>query len=235
MSRRRIRPKSRPRMTVRHASDLLAVIPYLVGFHPSESIVAVLMRSGKVALTMRVDLPTTSSVAEAGAALARQLTAVARTHRLTRMVLVGYSADQLRANRVLTATMDEIPRSGRPGLELADVYYVDGERWWSLTCNGPCCPLEGTPYDLGSHPYAAEAVYAGIASSRAAHPSRRVCSARIRPTRTDWRRPWPPYSTTWSSSTIRTSPVRRFSRPSARRSTGPRSATRSVPGWPCWL
>ena len=57
MSRRRHRPKSRPRMTVRHASDLLAVIPYLVGFHPSESIVAVLMRSGKVALTMRVDLP----------------------------------------------------------------------------------------------------------------------------------------------------------------------------------
>ena len=162
MSRRRHRPKSRPRMTVRHASDLLAVIPYLVGFHPSESIVAVLMRSGKVALTMRVDLPTTTSVAEAGAALARQLTAVARTHRLTRMVLVGYSADQLRANRVLTATMDEIHRSGWPGLELADVYYVDGERWWSLTCNGPCCPLEGTPYDVGSHPYAAEAVYAGM-------------------------------------------------------------------------
>ena len=162
MSRRRIRRKPRPRFTVRHASDLLAVIPYLVGFHPTESIVAVLMRSGQIALTMRVDLPTTPSVAEAGAAIARQLTAVAQANRLSRIVLVGYSADPLQANRMLKATMDELPRSKGPGVELGDVYYVDGERWWSLTCNGPCCPLEGTAYDLGSHPYAAEAVYAGI-------------------------------------------------------------------------
>ena len=165
MSRRRSRPKSRPRFTVRHASDLLAVIPYMVGFHPTESIVAVLMRSGHVALTMRVDLPTTPAVADAGAALARQLTAVARANRMTRIALVGYSADTLRANRVLTATMEEIR-----DVELADVYYVDGERWWSLTCSGPCCPLEGTAYDLGSHAYVAEAVYAGmsIEPSRAA-------------------------------------------------------------------
>ena len=55
-------------------------------------------------------------------------------------------------------------------MELADVYYVDGERWWSLTCSEPCCPLEGTAYDLGSHPYVAEAVYAGMSvePSRAA-------------------------------------------------------------------
>jgi len=168
MSRRRIRPKSRPRFTVRHASDLLAVIPYMVGFHPTESIVAVLMRSGHVALAMRVDLPTTS-VADAGAALARQLTAVARANRMTRIALVGYSADPLQANRVLTATMDAMPGK-RSGVEVADVFCVDGERWWSLTCSGPCCPLEGTAYDVGSHPYVAEAVYAGLSvePSRAA-------------------------------------------------------------------
>jgi hypothetical protein len=169
MSRRRSRPKARLRFTVRHASDLLAVIPSLVGFHPTESIVAVLMRSGHVALTMRIDLPTTPSVADAGAALARQLTAVARDNRVSRIALVGYSAEPLPANRLLTATMDEMARKGS-SVELADVYYADGERWWSLTCSGPCCPLEGTAYDLGSHPYVAEAVYAGmsIEPSRAA-------------------------------------------------------------------
>ena len=118
MSRRRIRPKSRPRFTVRHASDLLAVIPYMVGFHPTESIVAVLMRSGHVALTMRVDLPATSAVADAGAALARQLTAVAGANRMTRIALVGYSADPLHANRMLRATMDELS-------------HTEGSRQWS--------------------------------------------------------------------------------------------------------
>ena len=93
MSRRRIRRKPRPGFTVRHASDLLAVIPYLVGFHPTESIVAVLMRSDTVALTMRVDLHPTAPVADVGAALARQLSAVARAQDAARIALVGYSAD----------------------------------------------------------------------------------------------------------------------------------------------
>lgn len=168
MSRRRIRRKPRPGFTVRHASDLLAVIPYLVGFHPTESIVAVLLRTDTVALTMRVDLHPTAPEADLGAAVAQQLSAVARAQDAARMALVGYSADPLRANRVLTAIMDELPHTeGRP-VELVDVYYVDGERWWSLTCSRPCCPLEGTPYDLGSHPYVAEAVYAGMS----AEPSR---------------------------------------------------------------
>ena len=233
MSRRRIRPEApTPDVTVRHASDLLAVIPYLVGFHPTESIVAVLMRSGQVALTMRVDLPTTPSVAEAGAALARQLTAVARTNRLTRMVLVGYSADPLRANRVLTATMDEIapqrragPRVGRRLLRRRRTLVVADLQRAVLPARGHARTT------WAQHPYAAEAVFAGMSvePSRAAleegllgpDPAdvagleETLAAVLDEPGRA--RRPG-------------VGPARRFSRPSARRSTGPRSATRSAPG-----
>jgi hypothetical protein len=43
-----------------------------------------------------------------------------------------------------------------------DALYVDGSRWWSLTCDQSCCSAEGTPYDLTSSVLAAEAVYAGL-------------------------------------------------------------------------
>src|SRR3712207_7873795 len=34
--------------------------------------------------------------------------------------------------------------------------------WWSMTCDGPCCPADGTPYDVASSRLAAEAVYQGL-------------------------------------------------------------------------
>ena len=49
------------RLRVRRPADFLAVIPYLVGFHPSESVVAVLCRDGRVLLTARMDLPPTGA------------------------------------------------------------------------------------------------------------------------------------------------------------------------------
>ena len=45
---------------------------------------------------------------------------------------------------------------------IAEVVYADGSRWWSLSCRDACCPEEGTPYEVGTHPLAAEAVYAGM-------------------------------------------------------------------------
>ena len=43
-----------------------------------------------------------------------------------------------------------------------EALYVDGSRWWSMTCTDVCCPAEGTPYDVTSHPLAAAAVFAGM-------------------------------------------------------------------------
>jgi hypothetical protein len=52
----RERPQTPTRLKVRRPDDLLAVIPYLLGFHPDESLVAVFVRSGRVILTARMDL-----------------------------------------------------------------------------------------------------------------------------------------------------------------------------------
>ena len=70
---------------------------------------------------------------------------------------VGYGADSLPTNRLLTRLMDRLGEH-----ELTDVLYVGHGRWWSLTCGDDCCPLAGTPFDPTSHQLSATAVLAGL-------------------------------------------------------------------------
>jgi hypothetical protein len=151
----RRRPRQAPRkgLKVRRPDELLAIIPYLIGFHPDESIVAVFIQSGRVVLAARIDLPPES----AGDELAAQIEYLAKRHGASTLALVAYSAASLPAHRLLTRLMDRLGKH-----KLADVLYVGHGRWWSLTCGKDCCPLNGTPFDLGSHPLSAAAVFAGL-------------------------------------------------------------------------
>jgi hypothetical protein len=154
--RRRNRPpevEARARLKVRQPDDLLALLPYLVGFHPDEDLVAVFIKSGRVKLTTRTDIPPES----AGDELAEWIDALAKRERADALALIAYSAASLPANRLLTHLMGRLSEH-----ELTDVLYVGHGRWWSLTCGEACCPLAGTPYDLSSHPMSAAAVLAGL-------------------------------------------------------------------------
>jgi hypothetical protein len=154
--RRRNRPpqtQAHPRLKIRRPDDLLAIIPYMIGFHPSEDLVAVFIKSGRVWLTTRTDMPPESAAEE----LAEWLDALAKREEADALAMVAYSAASLPAHRLLTGLMDRLAEH-----ELADVLYVGHGRWWSLTCGEECCPLSGTPYDLTSHPLTAAAVYAGL-------------------------------------------------------------------------
>jgi len=131
------------RLRVRRPDDLLALIPYLIGFHPEESLVAVFVRSGRVILTGRLDLSSDANAEE----LAEFIDALAKREEAEALALVAYSAASLPTNRLLTQLMDRLVEQ-----ELTDVLYVGHGRWWSLTCADDCCPLAGTPLDLTCHP-----------------------------------------------------------------------------------
>ncbi|HYP44104.1 MAG TPA: DUF4192 domain-containing protein [Propionibacteriaceae bacterium] len=147
-------------------ADLLALVPYLLGFRPTESLVLLLIRQGQVLLTARIDLPPE----ELQAAVTDQFAALAGQHEAEGLVLVGFSEHD-EATRSLLRAM--VPQLGPHGL--IDAVYADGRRWWSMTCTKACCPVEGTRYDTSSSPLAAEAVYAGMASA----PGRDAIEARV--------------------------------------------------------
>ena len=133
-------------------ADLLGLIPYQLGFHPAESVVTVFLSSGKVKMTARIDLPLPGAAAE----FARYLRGLVSQHGIEELVLFAYSTHPVPARALLAGLLRALPAR-----LVRDALYVDGSRWWSMTCDRSCCPADGTPYDLASSRLAAEAVYAG--------------------------------------------------------------------------
>lgn len=144
------------RVTATSAADLMGLVPYLLGFHPAESLVVLLIRDRRVLLTARVDLPP--------AALASGVVArfghLADQHDASGVVLFAFSADLDPARALL-----ELLVTGLQPFGLLDAVLVGESRWWSLTCTGACCPADGTAYDAQANRMAAEAVYAGLSAA----------------------------------------------------------------------
>ena len=154
-------PPSEPdgpvRLTARRPSDLLAAVPFLLGFHPDESLVALLLASGRVMLTARFDLGDADADGEAV-----DVADLVAQHRPTGVVLVVYCRDAERGRAALLAQADRLRRGREQEVELVDLLLVDGRRWWSLVCTAGCCPEDGTAYAPADHPLSAEAVWAGL-------------------------------------------------------------------------
>lgn len=141
-------PDDPVRLRVREPADLLATVPYLLGFHPAESLVALFLREGRVLLAARFDL---------APGLEEEVAGLVEQHAVTGLVLVVYTTDDPGGRQVL-----EDHRARLTGVEIVDLLLVDGRRWWSLACTTGCCPVEGSPYAPGEHPLSAEAVWAGL-------------------------------------------------------------------------
>jgi hypothetical protein len=144
------------KIRLEHPRDLLAAIPYLLGFHPHDSVVVVALAHGKVALTIRVDATAVDDPHSAWPRLAPALCEAA-----TEAVVVVAYTDYAAETGVLRFAGD----SPWPVL---DVLRAHDGRWWSLTCpNGPgCCPA-GQPYEPDPAITAPLAVSAGApAASR---------------------------------------------------------------------
>ncbi len=148
-------------LSARRPSDLLAVVPFMLGFHPADSLVALLLHGGRVLLTARFDL---------GLGLEEAVAEVVDRHGPTGLVLVAYAADPEQGRAVLRAQA-----AGPDAVQVVDLLLVTQGRWWSLACTAGCCPAEGTPYAPEDHPLSAEAVWAGMV----ARPDREAVGAAV--------------------------------------------------------
>ena len=146
-----------PKLSVRSPADLIAAVPYLLGFHPADSVVVVAMRGKKIVFAARGDLPDPAASPTANEAAAHLASVLTRQH-IGAATVIGYGA----AARV-TPAVDAVAAALRAtGVRVLDALRVTDGRYWSYTCDNPeCCPPNGTPYDPATSRVAAAATYAG--------------------------------------------------------------------------
>jgi hypothetical protein len=146
--------------TLTSPHDLLAAIPFLIGYHPSDSLVLVAIKEGAVSMAMRVDYPNNENT-DAYDLLAHHLKLDGADAALmiayvpsdkpelyeTGAEVLGYMAISLLKNSI----------------EIRESIEVIGKRWRSVICEDiSCCPPEGNPLpDFDSSRVAAEQVMAG--------------------------------------------------------------------------
>lgn len=152
-----------PTLAVRGAADLLTAVPYLVGFHPRESLVLVGLRDSLLVVTVRIDLLDLAGpdvLADALAAMSR-----GGAERVVAMVWDDdpgpHRPDALPWEGVVELLLDACDRVG---CAVADVMLVSGGRWWSYCCDEPaCCPPEGRALPTSPSVFEAAATVAGLA------------------------------------------------------------------------
>ncbi|HIT76497.1 MAG TPA: DUF4192 domain-containing protein [Candidatus Avipropionibacterium avicola] len=134
--------------------DMLALVPYLLGFRPEESLVTVLLSGSRIVLTARVDLPTRRQACPALDQLVGQLDEVGQRHQVDRVVVAVFSADLTRSSEVLRRLALDSP------LPVVLALHCDRDRYRILAEDGVVS--DEYPFDPTGSVAVAEAVLAGL-------------------------------------------------------------------------
>jgi hypothetical protein len=165
--------KHRNVIRVTDRAALLALIPHLLGFAPSDSLVVIYLDHKRVACTARIDLPDLDEDPSDLLDPLIRLAAIAVREQTTAMILIGYGQPEP-VHRVLTAA---IAVFGLCDLRIDDEIRVTDGRYFGHGCDRDCCPREGSPLPPTNHPAAVQAVVAG----QVALPDRAALAASIAP------------------------------------------------------
>ena len=156
-----------PTLRVSEPRELLSLVPYQLGFRPTESVVAVGLRPprGRVGLVVRVDLADLGHP-QHGPQLARDVVAHLGGDGAERALVVVYTRDDPRSgpDPVVAAAVATFREAAEAALGEVPAWAVTATGYLSLDCDGPCCPPGGRPLDdLTSTQVSAQMVLAGAA------------------------------------------------------------------------
>src|ERR1019366_6306857 len=136
--------------------DLLAAVPFMVGYHPIDSLVTMALRENKVVMAMRIDFPDMDSMIAVSQTIAAHLV----REGADEAIVVGYLPTNLSYVDPLAITRDVI---GAQNIIVKESIEVRAGRFKSSFCRDlDCCPPEGTPLPpLSDSRVTAEQVAAG--------------------------------------------------------------------------
>jgi hypothetical protein len=142
--------------TLTSPHDLLAAVPFLIGYHPSNSLVLVALKDDSVGMAMRVDLPSSETSASYDL-LATHFT----REDADGAFLVAYIPDDCQTGE--SVLINASAALMRAGVEIKESLLVQSNRFRSLLCiDASCCPPQGSAVpEIDSSRIAAEHVIAG--------------------------------------------------------------------------
>ena len=142
-------------ITLRGPGDVIAVLPYQLGYHPRSCVVAVALRGRRIGLVARTDLPPP----EHAGSVVDGLVGPLLRDEATSVIVIGYEDEPDASQPSLVALVERLERAG---VDVVDVVVVRDGRRYSPTCSEPCCPPDGVPLpDPADVPAVAEFVARG--------------------------------------------------------------------------
>jgi Domain of unknown function (DUF4192) len=161
-------------LVVRNSADLIAVLPFLMGYHPHETMALIGLRGGRLDFCGCFDLPPPDVDESDLRVEMKDMAATMLRQEPDRVVIVGYGP----RDRITPLVLRMAEALQATGVLIDDALRVHEGRWWSYACDAhDCCPPEGTPCLPPDSVIAAEATYLG----QVALPSRRDLVAQVSP------------------------------------------------------
>ncbi|MFG3141666.1 DUF4192 domain-containing protein [Streptomyces sp. NPDC048211] len=168
-------PSDEQQITLRGPAELADALPYLMGFHPNDSVVMVALHGGRGRFggRLRLGIPQSAqewpSVAEQ---LAECLIKGSERRGGRPDAIVVFLCQDPAEGESGNQTMERL-RPFAQGLRIAcgaldvpvlEALCISGDRFWSYVCpDARCCPAEGNPLAMpGTSVMAAAATYAGV-------------------------------------------------------------------------
>ncbi|WP_030157151.1 DUF4192 domain-containing protein [Glycomyces sp. NRRL B-16210] len=156
------------KLSVNGPTDLIAAVPYLLGFVPEHSLVAVGLKDRGLECTFRVDLPGSLDHLD----LLNTLVDPVRTNDCTAVVLIAYGEDEIATACLSQALIDY----ALADINVLDALRVTDGRFFNSTYTDSCCPPEGLPLPEDS------AIGAALVAAGAnRHPDRDAITALLAP------------------------------------------------------
>ena len=122
---------------LRGPADIITILPYHLGYRPSDSLVVVLLDGPRVGMVARLDLPPPHVDPQL---VVDELLPYVLRERPDRVVLVGFETRPGHAQPAGSAMHDALLDAG---IGTVERLLVRDGRWWCLDGDEACCPPEG--------------------------------------------------------------------------------------------
>jgi hypothetical protein len=125
--------------TMTNPHDLLATVPFLIGYHPQNSLVFVALANESAGVAMRIDFPIEPDPEQISVLIQHLV-----RQKADEVFIAIYQPDDHESVDELMLLIQKMLHDAQ--MPIAELITVKAGRWRSVLCSDlSCCPADGTP------------------------------------------------------------------------------------------